>query len=89
MKTAKILSAAALAAFVALSLAPAAQAAGSQEKCYGVVKAGHNDCKTAAHACAGHAAKDGSTSDFVLVPKGLCAKLVNGSTSEGGDMMKK
>ena len=89
MKTAKVLSAAALAAVVALSIAPAAQAAGAQEKCYGVVKAGHNDCKTAAHACAGHAAKDGGA-EFVLVPAGLCDKLAGGSTTApAGDSMMK
>ncbi|MBI1215622.1 MAG: DUF2282 domain-containing protein [Alphaproteobacteria bacterium] len=87
MKTTKILSAAALAAVVALSLAPAAQAASSQEKCYGVVKAGHNDCKTAAHACAGHAKTDGG-GEFVLVPAGLCDKLAGGSTTPPGEMMK-
>ena len=29
------------------------------EKCYGIVKAGKNDCQTSAHACAGQASKDG------------------------------
>jgi uncharacterized membrane protein len=53
---------------------------GNMEKCYGVVKAGHNDCKTNANSCAGHAAKDGDPRDFVMVPAGLCKKLVHGST---------
>ena len=87
MKTTKILSAAALAAVVALSLSPTAHAA-AQEKCYGVVKADHNDCKSDAHACAGHAAKDASGDEFVLVPAGLCDKLAGGSTMpKSGHMM--
>ncbi|MGR9045732.1 MAG: BufA1 family periplasmic bufferin-type metallophore, partial [Gammaproteobacteria bacterium] len=29
------------------------------EKCYGVSKAGKNDCKTLSNACAGHSMTDG------------------------------
>jgi uncharacterized membrane protein len=49
------------------------------EKCYGVAKAAKNDCAGAAHACAGQAAKDGSTKEFVKLPKGTCERLVGGS----------
>lgn len=55
--------------------------AGSQEKCYGVVKAGKNDCATKTSSCAGSATKDGQKDAFVALPKGLCKKLVNGSLS--------
>lgn len=51
------------------------------EKCYGIAKAGKNDCKTAAHACAGKAAKDGDRADYLTMPSGLCAKLKNGTTT--------
>jgi uncharacterized membrane protein len=63
----------------------AAAADKNMEKCYGVAKAGANDCgsKKAGHACAGHATKNGDANDFVAVPKGTCDKLANGSTSEG------
>jgi len=47
------------------------------EKCYGVVKAGKNDCKGASNSCKGQAAKDGE--GFVMIPKDLCDKLVNGN----------
>lgn len=50
------------------------------EKCYGVVKAGQNDCAAMGHSCAGKAAKDGG-GEWVFTPKGLCAKLVNGTTT--------
>ncbi|HCB15175.1 MAG TPA: signal peptidase [Gammaproteobacteria bacterium] len=50
------------------------------EKCYGIVKAGKNDCQTSAHACAGQASKDGQGDSWVYVPKGTCEKIVGGST---------
>jgi uncharacterized membrane protein len=49
------------------------------EKCYGVVKAGANDCETATNSCAGTSTVDGQGDAWVLVPKGLCEKLVGGS----------
>ncbi len=50
------------------------------EKCYGVVKAGQNDCsdKQGKHSCAGGATKDGDKNEWVLLPKGTCTKIVNG-----------
>ncbi|MBI5450278.1 MAG: DUF2282 domain-containing protein [Gammaproteobacteria bacterium] len=58
---------------------PALAAKADMEKCYGIVKAGKNDCKTASNSCAGHAERDGLATAFVLVPKGTCEKIVNGS----------
>ncbi|RKF18112.1 DUF2282 domain-containing protein [Alginatibacterium sediminis] len=55
--------------------------AADKEKCYGVVKAGQNDCATASSSCAGTAKKDAQSDAFVVVPKGLCEKLAGGSTS--------
>lgn len=49
------------------------------EKCYGVAKAGKNDCQTANSACAGTAKKDAQKDAFVFLPKGTCEKLVGGS----------
>lgn len=51
------------------------------EKCYGVAKAGKNDCAGGAHACAGQSTKDGNGKEFVKLPKGTCERLVGGSTS--------
>lgn len=53
------------------------------EKCYGVAKAGKNDCQTANSACAGTAKKDGQKDAFVLLPKGTCEKIVGGSLEPG------
>ena len=49
------------------------------EKCYGVVKAGKNDCAGPAHACAGQAKADSGGKEFVTLPKGTCARLAGGS----------
>ena len=76
------ITATAFAAVLAMAVTTAAKAddaAAKTEKCYGVVKTGKNDCKTDAHACAGHSTADGGA-EFVTVPEGLCAKLVGGST---------
>ena len=50
-----------------------------QEKCYGVAKAGKNDCAAGAHACQGQSTKSGDGHDFVAVPKGTCDRLNGGS----------
>ena len=73
-------AAAALASLVALGLGTAANqaSAAEMEKCYGVAKAGHNDCQTATSACAGTSKKDGQKDAWMLVPKGMCDRLVGG-----------
>ncbi|NOH81584.1 DUF2282 domain-containing protein [Vibrio sp. RE86] len=62
----------------ALTAAPAVAA--EKEKCYGVSKAGKNDCATKTSSCAGTAKEDNQSDAFVVVPKGLCGKLTGGST---------
>jgi uncharacterized membrane protein len=67
---------------LAISTAAPAHAMGDakgMEKCFGVVKAGKNDCGTSKHACAGQAAKDGAGDEWIHVPTGTCEKLVGGS----------
>lgn len=49
------------------------------EKCFGISKAHLNDCSTALHDCAGHAAKDNLKTEWILLPEGTCNKIVNGS----------
>jgi uncharacterized membrane protein len=68
----------ALAGLLALGLAPAAEsqgAKGEREKCYGVAKAGQNDCGTASHSCAGKATRDNAPDEWKYVPKGTCEKI--------------
>ena len=81
MITTRIAIASALAA--ALVLPVAAQAQGNMEKCYGVVKAGKNDCQTNSSSCAGTAKKDAQGDAWISVPKGLCEKIVGGKTTAG------
>ena len=77
---------AAIAGLVALGFAAAAsadgpvkQAAGT-EKCYGVAKAGQNDCGTAKHACAATSKADNDPTEWKYVAKGTCEKM-GGATS--------
>jgi uncharacterized membrane protein len=63
---------------VAANAAPAVQPAGS-EKCFGIAKAGKNDCAGGAHSCAGQATKDMDKSTYVYLPAGLCAKIAGGN----------
>ncbi len=73
---------AALAGVLALTLLNVAQAADEKpEKCYGVVKAGQNDCQTNTSACAGQSTQDGQGDAWIYVPKGTCDKIVGGSTT--------
>ena len=68
--------AAAVGSLLALgSVAASADDMAGKEKCYGVAKAGKNDCATASHSCAGQAAKDNDPAEWTLVPKGQCEKM--------------
>ena len=49
------------------------------EKCYGVAKAGKNDCKTLSNACAGHSVTDAQPDAFIALPKGTCERIAGGS----------
>ncbi|HVM31612.1 MAG TPA: DUF2282 domain-containing protein [bacterium] len=51
------------------------------EKCYGVAKAGKNDCATKSHQCAGMSKMDNDPSDWIFLPVGVCDKL--GGHKEG------
>jgi uncharacterized membrane protein len=66
-----------LTAGIAFGAATAADAPKDKEKCYGIAKAGKNDCKNASgsHSCAGQATKDGDPSDWNYVAKGTCASM--------------
>lgn len=49
------------------------------EKCYGIVKAGKNDCGTPQHACAGQSKTNASGGEWIYVLKGNCERIVGGS----------
>ncbi|SME99076.1 BufA1 family periplasmic bufferin-type metallophore [Pseudogulbenkiania subflava] len=78
MTASRALIASALGAVVALgTLAAAPASAAEKEKCFGVAKAGKNDCASAAgtHACAGQAKVDNDPNDWKFVAKGSCEKM--------------
>jgi uncharacterized membrane protein len=56
------------------------------EKCYGIVKAGENECASPSngHNCHGNAKKDSDLNEWITVPKGTCEKIVGGSLKPGG-----
>lgn len=81
-----ILAAAALATMIGMASNGAlAEEKPGMEKCYGVVKAGKNDCASTGHnSCAGTSKADGDKGAWVMVPQGLCDKLVGGATQPKG-----
>jgi uncharacterized membrane protein len=50
-----------------------------RERCFGVVRAGKNDCGTAKHACAGRARLDASGDEWLMLPAGTCEKIIGGA----------
>jgi len=75
MNKRQALIAAALATVCAASIGNAA-AADDKEKCYGIAKAGQNDCASASgsHSCSGQAKADNDGADWKYVAKGTCEK---------------
>ena len=81
----KALAAAAVAGLFALGASTAmAQEKKGMEKCWGVAKAGQNDCgsNATAHSCAGQSKADYDPNDFKAVKTGTCVKM-GGSLTQG------
>lgn len=55
----------------------------AKEKCYGIAKAGQNDCANLAgtHSCAGQSKVDNEAGEWKYVAKGTC-KSLKGMTAE-------
>lgn len=81
----KLITSSALGAALSLAVlgmanaGPASAPKFEAEKCFGVAKAGQNDCATNTSSCAGTSKKDAQSDAWVYVPKGLCGKLAGGS----------
>ncbi len=70
-----LLAAALATACVAATAGTAAAGAKAEhEKCFGIAKAGQNDCSTAGHSCAGQAKADNGADEWKFVAKGTCEK---------------
>ena len=74
--TLAISAALAAALTIGTTLSTTASAAG-KEKCYGVAKAGQNDCANLAgtHSCAAQATVDNDPGDWKVVARGTCEEL--------------
>jgi len=83
MKNTNAVVTAALATLIAMGATGvqpvAAEGKKDMEKCYGVAKAGKNDCKTLSSACAGHSTSDAQSDAFIALPKGTCERIAGGS----------
>lgn len=49
-----------------------------RERCYGVARAGQNDCGTSQHACAGQARHDRQADEWLSLPAGTCQRIAGG-----------
>ncbi len=79
MSNSKMVVGSALAGLLALSMTNAAFAEEKPEKCYGIVKAGKNDCQTSTHACSGQSTRDRDPESWIYLPAGTCEKIAGGS----------
>lgn len=61
---------------------PAAPPTWKAEKCYGIAKAGKNDCaSTGANSCGGTSKINGDKKAWIYVPEGYCDRIVGASLS--------
>jgi len=85
MKTAFAVACALNAAALFATAVPGNAQSPMTEKCYGVAKAGKNDCQTKHSSCAATSKKDGQADAWLNVAKGTCEKIVGGAlTSSQG-----
>jgi uncharacterized membrane protein len=77
MKNNAIIAAAIAATITGSTMIPTHAVAASKEKCYGVAKAGQNDCANLAgtHSCAAQSKVDNDPGEWKLVPAGTCNDL--------------
>ncbi len=84
----------AVASLLALGLAGTASAADAnkgKEKCYGIAKAGQNDCAnlSGSHSCAGQTKADMAPEDWKYVAKGTCKDMKGMSEADAKMKVKK
>ena len=88
--TQRAMIAAAAASLMSLAMVSMPAAAADKEKCYGIAKAGQNDCASISgvHSCAGQAKVDMDKGEWKYVAKGTC-KDMGGLSMDEVKMMKK
>ena len=80
----RIFIAAALASAITPAVLPAQKPAPAPtfkaEKCYGIAKAGKNDCASTGNtSCGGTSKINGDPKAWIYVPEGYCERIVGGS----------
>ena len=82
--TQRALIAATAAAVMSLSMVSVPAAAQEKEKCFGIAKAGQNDCASVngAHSCAGQSKVDMDKMEWKYVAKGSCKSMKGLSLDE-------
>ena len=87
----RLIASSALASVLALGLLSGVAQAADKEKCYGIAKAGQNDCAnlSGTHSCAGQNKVDNGADEWNYVAKGSCAKLGGKTAEEVKAAMKK
>ncbi|TXI23244.1 MAG: DUF2282 domain-containing protein [Roseateles sp.] len=92
MKSQAIVSSA-LAAVMSLGLVTQAEAQdkGAKEKCFGIAKAGQNDCAnlSGSHSCAGQSKTDNGADEWKFVAKGSCKSQGGMTADEAKAKLKK
>ena len=87
----RLIASSALASVLALGLLSGVAQAADKEKCYGIAKAGQNDCAnlSGTHSCAGQSKAEMGADEWRYVAKGSCAKLGGKSADEVKAAVKK
>ena len=87
--TQRAMIAAAAAAVMSLSMVAIPAAAQEKEKCYGIAKAGQNDCASVSgsHSCAGQSKVDMDKGEWKYVAKGTCTTLKGLTAAQAKDKM--
>jgi len=84
----RLIVSSALASVLAVVLAGQAAAQGKEkEKCYGIAKAGQNDCAnlSGTHTCAGQNKVDNDPGEWKYVAKGTCKEMKGMNEAEAKD----
>jgi uncharacterized membrane protein len=88
----RLIISSALASALALGLVGQASAqAKEKEKCFGIAKAGQNDCAnlSGSHSCAGQAKADMGADEWKYVAKGTCKDMKGLSEADAKAKLKK
>ena len=85
----RALIAAAAASLLSTMLVSAPAAAQEKDKCYGIAKAGQNDCANLAgtHSCAGQSKLESDKGEWKYVAKGTCVSMKGMSADQAKKTM--